>query len=51
MYINISIRVKGLPRPLYPRGFYYKGEGTKTKVVVVGCRNEGHYKKTDANKE
>ncbi len=38
MYVNIKIEIKGLGT-VYPKGFYYKGEGKKMKVVIVGINN------------
>ena len=42
MYVNIEIAVKNVGT-FNPRGFYYKGEGSKTKLVIVGCEKEKHY--------
>jgi len=44
MYVNIEIRVEKVGT-FYPKGFYYKGEGEKLKVVIVGCEKQNHYKK------
>lgn len=44
MYVNIKIESGG--KKYWPKGFYYKGEGKKMKVVIVGCDKENHYKKT-----
>ena len=41
MYVNIKIDVKNVGH-FQPRGFYYKGEGVKTKLVIVGCEKEKH---------
>lgn len=41
MYVNIEVTVKNIG-VFNPRGFYYKGEGTKTKLVIVGCEKEKH---------
>jgi hypothetical protein len=38
MYINIKVEIKGLGT-VYPKGFYYVGEGKKMKVVIVGIRS------------
>ncbi len=35
MYVNIKVEIKGLGT-VYPKGFYYVGEGKKMKVVIVG---------------
>lgn len=43
MYVNITIDVKNVGS-FKPKGFYYKGEGKKMKVVIVGCDKENHYK-------
>ena len=41
MYVNIEIDVKNVGH-FKPRGFFYKGEGVKTKLVIVGCEIEKH---------
>ncbi len=45
MCVNIEIVVKNVGT-LRPKWFYFKGEGSKMKVVVVGCQKEGHNKQT-----
>jgi hypothetical protein len=44
MYVNIKIRVENVGI-FYPKGFYYKGEGKKLKVVIVGCDVLNHFRK------
>jgi hypothetical protein len=43
MFVNIKITVNN--QTLYPKGFYYKGEYPKIKLVIIGCEIENHYKK------
>ena len=41
MYVNITVEVKDLGT-FTPRGFYYKGEGLNTKLVIIGCEIKKH---------
>jgi hypothetical protein len=43
MYVQIKAIVDG--KILHPKGFFYKGKGAKTKIVIIGCQIEDHYKK------
>ena len=44
MYVNIKVTVKNVG-VFNPKGFYYKGEGVKAKLVIIGCEKEKHYLK------
>lgn len=44
MFVNIKIIVNN-QTVFYPKGFYYKGNHPKIKVVIVGCEKENHYHK------